>query len=201
MEEPTEASAASFDDIPRVHSVQECACWAVRILGRQWRVAVYSGIQRTLALEVIGFPWEGPQVEYRKNSHLDASKRGGDTDAQIRPRDLVCCLQGATFCCQERDDPALPEAEEDDQLDTQHLQERSVWRQIFFQLDVKLYNAVHGDGHRCGFEASHPYICIARILGARAVATLRLCDYSDDSHGGPDEAVLEDADPDNLQHG
>ena len=93
----------------------------------------------------------------------------------------------------------MPEAEEDDKLDAQHLEKWSMWGQIILQLYVELHNAVHGNRNRYGFEACHPDVCIARILGARAVATLRLCDHGDDSEERPNEAVLENADPDDLE--
>ena len=72
-------------------------------------------------------------------------------------------------------------------------------RQIFLQLNVELYDAVHGDGDRDSFETRHPDVCIPGVFRTRAVATLRLCDNGNDGKERPNEAVLKYADPDNLR--
>lgn len=72
-------------------------------------------------------------------------------------------------------------------------------RQIILQLYVELHNTVHGNGDGYGVEARHPNVRIPGVFRARTVATLRLCDNGYDSEEWSNEAVLEDANPDNLR--
>ena len=92
----------------------------------------------------------------------------------------------------------LPKGKEDDQLDTQHFQEWLVLRQLVLQLEVKLNKAEHRDRNRHGFEDLHPYV---RKCGRQAVFAVDVEDLRndrDDTKQYSDQAVLEDADPDNL---
>ena len=53
---------------------------------------------------------------------------------------------------EDADQEGLPEGEEDDQLDGKHLKERTVVGEVKSELDVKLDQTVHGDGHRGTFK-------------------------------------------------
>lgn len=57
----------------------------------------------------------------------------------------------------------LPKREENDQLDAKDLEERLVFRKIFFELQVKLDQAKHGHGDRSTFEAHYPYVRERRV--------------------------------------
>ena len=95
----------------------------------------------------------------------------------------------------------LPETEENDELDTQDLQERPVLGQVSLQLDVELDQAEHGDRHARGFEDFHPDMSKGGREGLLAVEIVELGDDGDDGEEDADEAVLEDAEPDDVEPG
>lgn len=69
---------------------------------------------------------------------------------------------------------------------------------ILFQLYIELNQAVHGNCDGDSLETSHPDIGVPRILGALAVSVLSLGDDCDDCEERTNKAVLEYADPYNL---
>lgn len=71
-------------------------------------------------------------------------------------------------------------------------------RQVGPQLHIKLYQSVHGYGHREGFQDLHPDMCKSRRQGGFAVEVEVLGDDGENRARDPNEAVLENADMDNL---
>ncbi len=73
-----------------------------------------------------------------------------------------------------------------------------MFRKVVFQLNVKLDEAEHSDGHADGLEDFHPDV---REGWTKAVLAVNVADLSDDCHDGEEdanEAVLENADPNDL---
>lgn len=75
---------------------------------------------------------------------------------------------------------SLPEGEENDQLDRQHLQERLVLGQIGLHLNVELDQAEHGDCDRGTFETRDPDVSEGRTQAVLAIAAENLRDDRDD---------------------
>ena len=65
--------------------------------------------------------------------------------------------------------------------------------QIFFQLDVELDKAIHGERDAKTFNYHDPNVGEGGIQGFEAVATNSLGDDSNDGHEDTDKAVLEDS--------
>ena len=92
----------------------------------------------------------------------------------------------------------MPEREEDDEFDGCDFQEGPVFGEIFFELDVKLDETVHGDGDATAFDHHHPDVGEGGVEGFEAVAAKGLGDNRDYGHEDADEAVLENAEVDHL---
>lgn len=92
----------------------------------------------------------------------------------------------------------LPESKEDDQLDTQDLQERSVWGQVIFQLNIELNETEHGDRDRKSFKSLDPDVRKCRAVRLGTITTYGLRNDRDNREENSDEAVLEDRKIDDL---
>jgi len=178
VEEPAETTATGLDDIPRVKCVEESTCWAVSIslwrFGRQGIAALWKRLV-TLS-KVVRMPWESIEMEDSKYGHFHASQHGRNTDPKVRSCNLIGSFERTTLRGQKGDDPALPEAEEDDKLDAKNLHKGPMWGKIVLELNVELYQTVHGNRDRYGVEAGRPDIRVARVLGAHTISTLGLSD-------------------------
>ena len=73
-------------------------------------------------------------------------------------------------------------------------------RQVVLELDVELDEAEHGDGDGNRLEDLHPYVCKSWGQTVLAVDVPYLRDDGDDGEENANEAVLKDADPDDLSH-
>ena len=69
---------------------------------------------------------------------------------------------------------------------------------LALDLNVELDEAVHGDRDGDGVEAQHPNVAKGRAQRGVAVAAEQLGDERHEREEHADEAVLEDADPDDL---
>lgn len=92
----------------------------------------------------------------------------------------------------------LPEGEEDDQLDAQHLHKRLVLGQIFLQLDVELDHEEHGYRYCQGLKCEHPDMRKSRVQRSLTISVQRLGNHRDNREEHSNEAVLEDSCPDDL---
>lgn len=71
-------------------------------------------------------------------------------------------------------------------------------RQVQSKLNVELDEAEHGNRDTRSFENKHPYVRKHRIERRRAITVRILRDHGNDGEYDADEAVLENADPNDL---
>ncbi len=145
----------------------------------------------------IGLPAESPEVENGKDGHLNAQQQRGNADLDVGSLDRLGRLDDAR-ARQEGDEGRLPETQEDDQLDGGDLQQGLVSADILPDLNVKLDQAIHGDGNCNGFNDHDPDMGKGRAERFETVEVKGFGDDGDDGEEHPDEAILEDADPDDL---
>ena len=74
-------------------------------------------------------------------------------------------------------------------------------RQLSLQLDVELNQAEHSDRDRRALKACDPDMCESRAKTVLAIPVKNLGDHRDYREEDADEAVLEDAYPDDLHDG
>lgn len=72
----------------------------------------------------VGGVCEGVDVEDGKDHHLDTHRQGRDADLDVVHGPVLSGLEDAEIA-EQTQQAGLPEAEEDDEFDTQELQERS----------------------------------------------------------------------------
>lgn len=75
-----------------------------------------------------------------------------------------------------------------------------MFRDVFPELEVELYQSVHCNRDRDTFEAHDPNMCERRIERILAVMSPMFRDYGDDREQDPNEAILKDTDVDNLRN-
>jgi hypothetical protein len=95
----------------------------------------------------------------------------------------------------------LPEGEEDDELDAGDLHQQSVALQLAFQLNVELDDAEHGDSDADGFKDLDPNVSKSGAQRFFAVTFEELGDAGDEGEEDANEAVLKDAEPDDIEPG
>ena len=86
---------------------------------------------------------------------------------------------------------SLPKGEENDKFDAQDLEERSMFSQVFFELDVELDETVHRAKHCQSVEHLDPDMRKCRIVGIFAVLIKVLRHNRDNGKDNADQAVLE----------
>lgn len=88
-------------------------------------------------------------MEEGEDHHLDTEEETWDSNFQIWIRDLGSWVDHfQSGRCEDADQEGLPKREEDNQLDGKHLEEGAVVGEVKSELDIKLDQTVHGDGHR-----------------------------------------------------
>ena len=137
-------------------------------------------------------------MEDGEDGHFDAEKHARDPDlnvGEIKPwRGFYCARAG-----EEGNEDVLPEGKEYDEFDGCDFQEGPVFGEIFFELDVELDQAVHGDGDAAAFDHHHPDVGEGGVEGFETVTAKGLGDNRDDGHEDADEAVLKYAEIDHLR--
>lgn len=73
-----------------------------------------------------------------------------------------------------------------------------MFSQICLKLQVELDQEEHGKGHSHTLKDHGPDVSKGRIQGLFAITTISLRDDRDSSEEDTNEAILEDADPDDL---
>lgn len=128
-EEPAEAAAACFDDVPGVKCRGEGAARAVGVgSGDGTAEARCRGVDGVfVARDVVWRPWEGEYMHGSKYSHFNAKEHARYTDFEVRVGDLIAGFQRTAGASEKRYNERLPEREKDDKLDAENLKKRSMW--------------------------------------------------------------------------
>ena len=161
-EEPADAAAEGLEDIPQVdgvpqgsHAEEATHARAVLVYTRRiGGVQVRVGVEGARGVVGVRAPGEGPQVEDGEEGHLEAEEQRRNADLDIGIGERRVGFDDVQGTGPNADGEALPERQEDDQLDGQDFEERSVRSKSVLELDVKLDDAIHGDedGHRFNHE-------------------------------------------------
>lgn len=158
-EEPFGATTCGFDKVPRVEALSYCLDAERTALVARW-FCLFQVTECGLVggrAHNVGSVGEGPPVKDCKKGHLDAEEHRRNADFDVRSLNAVARLD-CTRTCEEGDDDGLPEAEEDDQLDSQDLQDGFMLSYVGSNLVVELDDAVHGYSDSYTFYDHDPHM-------------------------------------------
>ena len=93
----------------------------------------------------------------------------------------------------------MPEGEEDDQFDCDEFQHWLVFLNVRLHLGVELEDAVHRDRDSNGVEDLNPDVSKGGVQACVAISTRRLCQKRNEGEQYPNQAVLENPDPHDVE--